>query len=261
MSSSSDDDEFGNLPDFTATDLASIDNLIQEELSSTSSPTTPKRKRSLNTTDDPLSPQDDSPIININRAPVLCLWAAVCVERQLSCDWPTALTFGKAIVSKFANKKAVALGFRERNKDEDDIKWKEFENKKKGIETVEVYNTIIDAIRKALPPTPPPKKTRANKRIKVEEVRDDEESSQKGLLRACVDGHPVDPRVAESSMKAKFGSRFEDARRTFRSLAAVIPMKRFGVTAHRLYTTFRPDVDDGPEGWGRGILDMRKEFT
>ena len=47
--------------------------------------------------------------ININRAPVMTLWAAVVAER-LGFDWEEALTLGKAVAGLNAQSKGRRLG-------------------------------------------------------------------------------------------------------------------------------------------------------
>ena len=47
--------------------------------------------------------------IEINRAPVLTLWAAVVAER-LGFDWEEALTLGRAVAGLSAHSKGKALG-------------------------------------------------------------------------------------------------------------------------------------------------------
>ncbi|KAJ3205605.1 hypothetical protein HDU67_008733 [Dinochytrium kinnereticum] len=268
------DDEFDNLDlPFTTDELASIDHLVQAELSSS----TQKRKRDFQSTSsstislplisnhessssNALPPHDDSPVMGINRAPVLCLWVSVCVEKQLGVDWKTAVTFGKAVMAKFAEKKAVSIGIRKREEEEVDVKWKEYENRRRGIEMVECYNTVVEVMRKpvVLASAESKSRKRAKKNSYVINNESTSELTTSPPMRACVDGHPVDPNGAERYMKSKFGERYDDALRVMKSLVDAIPLDdRFGAIAQRFYGRFRPEVDDGIQGWGKGgVLDL-----
>src|SRR3972149_10724131 len=83
--------------------------------------------------------------IQINRAPVLTLWAAIVAER-LGYDQKEALTFGKAVAGLNAQSKGRRLGIYEEKKDEDTKK----EDKKKesaNLQLIELLGRGVPAVK------------------------------------------------------------------------------------------------------------------
>lgn len=122
-------------------------------------------------TDKILPPDDKSPIA-INRAPVLCLWAATVAARE-GHEWKTALSIGKAIMVLFAQSKGTSIGVFE--KDES----KEKKGAKRQHETCHVFGINVPVM-----------------------------TGERGDMRACVGDKPCDPIETQWYLRDKFGARY-----------------------------------------------------
>jgi hypothetical protein len=163
--------------------------------------------------------------IEINRAPVLTLWAAVVAER-LGFDRDEALTFGRAVAGLNAYAKGARLGLftpaapnavKERRKKVAEGEW-----------------LHVDLLGRAVPATATP-----------------------DGLRALAKDKPVAPESVARYLEGKFGAALPDARAAMERLANSLPPERLAVEAFHLYEKFRPDVPSGAGGWGaKGTLDV-----
>jgi len=163
--------------------------------------------------------------VQINRAPVLTLWAAVVAER-LGYDHETALTLGRAVAGLNAQSKGRRLGIFEESKDRLD------EGRLKAREAggqfmVLVLGRQVPAIR-----TP-------------------------HGIRATVEGNPMDPQSVRRYLEQKFGQDLDDVQATLESLAKAYQPDKLATQAYSLYEKFRPSVPEGQKGWGaKGELDL-----
>lgn len=163
------------------------------------------------------------PSIQVNRAPVLTLWATIVAER-LGHPHDTALTLGKAIAGLMAQSKGRRLG---------------------------IY------------PEPSPGAKPAGKRPAAGLVsipfmgRAVPVVKTSGGLRATVKDQPVDPDGVERYLTQKFGPGLPEAREAMQALARAYPPKQLASAGFSLYEQFRPSIPEGVRGWGaRGPLDL-----
>ena len=166
--------------------------------------------------------------ININRAPVMTLWAAVVAER-LGYDRETALTLGKAVAGLNAVSKGRRLGL--------------------------VDDPEAAPSRKRASPTP-----RRARETRVELLgRSVPAVRTPRGLRAVAKGSPVSPGGVDRYLVEKFGPALPAARAAMEALAAAYDPERLAGEAYALYERFRPDVPAGARGWGaRGALDLAR---
>jgi len=163
--------------------------------------------------------------IQINRAPVLTLWAAVVAER-LGYDKKESLTFGKAVAGLNAQSKGRRLGIYEEKKDESEKK----ESTKKLSAKVE----FIELLGRGIPT------------IKTAEG-----------LRASIKGEPIKPEGVQKYLEQKFGEDLDEARAAMKALAKSLAPKQLEAKAFGLYEKFRPKIPEGQKGWGaKGNLDL-----
>ena len=177
-----------------------------------------------------MSPGDDRHWLEINRAPVLTLWAAVVAER-LGFDRDEALTLGRAVAGLNAYSKGKSLGlFRPGEK-------KKVREQRQGLEHGKEVR--IDLLHRAVPA-----------------VRDADG------IRALSKGKAISPGSVERYLEGKFGDALADSRKAMMSLARAYPPEEIADIAYRLYEQFRPDIPAGKKGWGaKGRLsldDIRK---
>ena len=160
--------------------------------------------------------------IEINRAPVMTLWAAVVAER-LGYARDEALTLGRAVAGMNAQAKALRLGIREPS--EPGEKSKRAEAGKP--DHVELLGRSIPVMR-----TP------------------------KGV-RAAKDGKADSPEAVERYLASKFGEALAAARTAMAALAAAHSREDLAIKAYALYEKFRPQIPEGTRGWGaKGVLDL-----
>ena len=163
--------------------------------------------------------------IQINRAPVLTLWAAVVAER-LGYDKKESLTFGKAVAGLNAQSKGRRLGIYEEKKDESEKK----ESTKKPSTKVE----FIELLGRGIPT------------IKTTEG-----------LRASIKGESIKPEGVQKYLEQKFGEDLDEARTAMQALAKSLAPKQLEAKAYGLYEKFRPKIPEGQKGWGaKGNLDL-----
>jgi hypothetical protein len=167
-------------------------------------------------------------IIQINRAPVLTLWAAVVAER-LGFDHDEALSLGKAVAGLTAQSKGRRLG---------------------------IYKPIPKEI----------KKVRAQKRGEqfLIEIcgRPAPAINTPDGVRAVNKDKPVEPEGVDRYLKSKFGDGFGAARKAMRELANAFKPEQLAENSFRLYEHFRPSIPEGVSGWGaKGKLDLDRIGT
>jgi len=163
--------------------------------------------------------------VQINRAPVLTLWAAVVAER-LGYDHETALTLGRAVAGLNAQSKGRRLGIFEEPKDRFD-EGKVKAREARGRLTVPVLGRQVPAVRTAVG------------------------------IRAAVEGKPMDPHSVRRYLEQKFGEDLDDVRAALESLARAYEPDKLAIQAYSLYEKFRPSVPEGEKGWGaKGQLDL-----
>jgi len=162
--------------------------------------------------------------VQINRAPVLTLWAVVVAER-LGYKQDTALTLGKALAGLNAQSKGRALGIFEA---------KERERAEKESPGLEVE--FVELMGRSIPVT----------------------RCEKGVL-ALEKGKPMDPETMRRYLDKKFGSELESVMDVMQELAGSYDRKALQQEAFALYEKFRPEIPEGKPGWGaKGELDVKK---
>lgn len=163
--------------------------------------------------------------VQINRAPVLTLWAAVVAER-LGHGRETALTLGRALAGLNAQTKGRRLGIFGPLEGEK-AEAKEQKRARARIEPVALMGREIPTVR----------------------TRDG--------LRAAVEGKPMDPETVERYLASKFGGDLDEVRKAMEGLARSFPPSELAGQAFALYEKFRPSVPRGEKGWGaKGELDL-----
>ena len=163
------------------------------------------------------------PKLQINRAPVLTLWAAVVAER-LGYAPDEALTLAKALAGLNAQSKGRRLGIYEERKVEEKAARPP---KAEKVEFIPLLGRGVPALR-----TP------------------------KGL-RAAIQGDVIEPESVQRYLEQKFGDRLGEARAAMEKLARALPPKKLESEAFSLYEKFRPTVPEGKKGWGaKGELDL-----
>jgi hypothetical protein len=166
--------------------------------------------------------------IQINRAPVMTLWAAIVAER-LGHDHDAALTLGKMVAGLNAQKKGQRLGIYGKagskaahSKSAGDL----FAPKPRG-DAIVLFGREVPVTRTA-----------------------------EGI-RAVEKDKPVDPRAVERYLEQKFGDALPDATAALRSLARAHSPERLSECCFGLYEEFRPAIPKGQVGWGaKGTLDL-----
>lgn len=170
--------------------------------------------------------------ILINRAPVLTLWVAVVAERE-GYTFEEGLSFGRFIAALFARTKGQRLGIFEKEVEAEARKAQKLvapkgKRRVEQVERFEVFGMRIPGIR-----------------------------TETGLRLAVWGGKPIHPNVVKAYLLRAFGSDFDHVKAAMEELARAIPPDRIGKEAYHLYEKFRPQVPEGPQGWGaKGILDL-----
>ncbi len=166
-------------------------------------------------------------ILQINRAPLLTLWAAIVAER-LGYPADAALTLGKSVAGLNAQSKGQRLGLFEKPKAAAEPPSKKETRTTPGADVVELMGRHIPVTGKG------------------------------AALRATLKGEPVDPAVVRRYLEGKFGADLEAVRAAFETLAAALPPARLASAAYGLYEKFRPAIPEGTRGWGaKGTLDLK----
>jgi hypothetical protein len=161
-------------------------------------------------------------IVEVNRAPVLTLWAAVAAER-MGHDRKAALSMGKAVAGLVAQAKGRTLGIYTRKSEGGAAK-------KTGLGE-DAWITVCGQ------PVP------------VKRTPDG--------LRAVVRDVPVSPARVEDYLEKAFGESLGAVREAMESLASAYSPQDIEQASHGLYERFRPAVPRGTGGWGKkGKLDL-----
>ena len=166
------------------------------------------------------------PIVLVNRAPVLTLWASVVAER-LGFDREAALTLGKNLAGLNAQSKGRRLGI---YKPLERREGRPLERARPGEEfQVELLGRSIPA-----------------------------KHTEKGI-RAVDKDKPIDPQSVEKYLSKKFGPAIEDVRKAMCVLAQAFDPNELNDKAFGLYERFRPNSPEGVRGWGaKGELNLKQ---
>jgi hypothetical protein len=163
--------------------------------------------------------------IEINRAPVMTLWAVVVAER-LGHPHDEALTLGRAVAGLNAYSKAKAIGLisgAEKEPREEKAKAKPAEHPG----TVELLGRRVPVIK------------------------------TKEGWRAVSKDMALEPGAVERYLTSKFKESLPAVLAAMRKLAASRPPKALELEAYSLYEQFRPAIPAGEAGWGKaGTLSL-----
>jgi hypothetical protein len=161
--------------------------------------------------------------VEVNRAPVLSLWAAVVAER-LGYDREASLTIGRTLAGMNAQTKGRRLGiYHEKEVDEARAEAR----RAAQVKFVDLMGREVPTMR-----------------------------TREGI-RAAVDGNPIDPESVERYLVKKFGDHLDDVRVELEALARSHSPEELAQEAFALYEKFRPAVPRGEKGWGaKGALDL-----
>lgn len=164
-------------------------------------------------------------VIEVNRAPVLTLWAAV-VAQRLGHDWETALSLGKAVAGLNAQAKGRRLGIYSKP----EVVEGEGLERKVGLGEeiwVEICGRPV-----------PAKRTRDG-------------------LRAVAGDKAIDPASVKTYLEGKLGDSYPTVKAAMEALAGSYEPQDLEHAAYGLYERFRPEVPEGKRGWGqKGRLDL-----
>ena len=164
-------------------------------------------------------------IVQMNRAPVLTLWAAVVAE-EMGYDRQAALTLGKCVAGLNAQSKGRMLG---------------------------IYGE-----RKAPEMGGPPKKVGLGEDFWVEVCgRPVPAKNTADGIRAVIKDQPIDPASVQKYLEGKFKDDLEPVRAAMTELARAYGAEELPAAAYTLYEQFRPEIARGKRGWGqKGDLDL-----
>jgi len=166
----------------------------------------------------------ESSRIEINRAPVMTLWAAIVAER-LGHAHETALTLGRAVAGLNAQSKAVHIGLREPATEA-----------QRAERRAKAPPDSVSLLGRAVPVVSTP-----------------------AGLRAAKDGKADSAQAVERYLASRFGDALEPARAAMVALARSFPPQQLAERAYSLYERFRPEVPAGQRGWGaKGVLDLAR---
>ena len=161
-------------------------------------------------------------IVEVNRAPVLTLWAAVVAARQ-GHDWDAALTLGKVTAGLNAQAKGRTLGIYSPR----EVSPEEKAHRPKDRLWIMVCGRPIPAL-----------KTPQGVRALVKEVT-------------------VAPESVKRYLETAFGESLPAVRKAMEELAASLAPAAIEERAFGLYEQFRPQIASGTRGWGqKGKLDL-----
>jgi hypothetical protein len=165
--------------------------------------------------------------VQINRAPVLTLWASVVAER-LGYDREAALTLGKAVAGLNAQAKGRRWGIIEEPTDAREAR----EPSGRGREPGKPF--LVALLGRSVPSV-----------------------TTKDGLRATLKGQPIDPNSVKRYLAQRFGEELANVRAAMEDLAQAYPPQQLAAQAYALYERFRPEVPEGKQGWGAaGQLDL-----
>jgi hypothetical protein len=162
--------------------------------------------------------------VQVNRAPVLTLWAAIVAER-MGHDAETALTLGKALAGLNAQAKGRRLGIFEEPSPE--AKKAKPKPKPARARTVDLLGRSIPVVVTA------------------------------GGPRAAAGERAIEPASVERYLAQKFGDALSEVRVALRALARAYRPGELAEHGFALYERFRPRIPEGRKGWGAaGTLDL-----
>ena len=161
--------------------------------------------------------------IQINRAPVLTLWASVVAER-LGFKSDEALSLGKALAGLNAQSKGQRLGI-----------FKPTPKELKRVREHELGEEFrVELLGRALPA------------VKTDQG-----------VRAVVESKPIEPAGVERYLESKLGDAMPEARKAMTELANALKPDELAQRGFGLYEQFRPKIPEGVSGWGaKGELDL-----
>ena len=164
--------------------------------------------------------------IQINRAPVLTLWAAV-VAKRLGYDAEEALTLGRAVAGLNAQLKARHLGIHETSRTKKGSSSTTRPPKVRAPLEVELLGRVVPVVK-----TP-------------------------NGVRSAESGKPADPAAVQRYLEGKFGESLPAVRKAFTALARAYDPEALAERGFALYERFRPEIPGGQRGWGaKGMLDL-----
>jgi hypothetical protein len=170
---------------------------------------------------------DQSPI-QVNRAPVLALWATIVAE-ALGHPPDTALTLGRYVTSSSARIKAKSIGMMDEAM--------EASERFAHAETLKPDLTVIVLLGREIPVL----------------LHED------GTHRANEKGKPMAAQGCRTYIARAFGDRLGEVRSEMAALAGLLPPGELNRVGFRLYEKFRPEVPKGAEGWGaKGELHVHR---
>lgn len=167
--------------------------------------------------------------IQVNRAPVLTLWAVVVAER-LGHPPELALSLAKTVAGSAARAKARRLGIAEESDQDKDR-------------------------HDAVPVRPEQTIRLLGKQIRLTHDKD-------GTVLADAGGKPEPAAPVGAYINKAFGEHLATVRGAMEALAARYDPQELNRVAFRLYEHFRPEVPADAGGWGaKGVLDLDRIRT
>ena len=161
--------------------------------------------------------------VQINRAPVLTLWATI-VAQRLGYNRAEALTLGKAVAGLNAQAKGQRLGIYHPSAETPE---KQRKRKESDQYTVLILGRPVSAI-----------------------------NTEEGV-RATTKGKAIKPDTVETYLERKFGDELADVQKAMQALARAYKPTELAARAYALYEEFRPEIPAGTRGWGaQGMLDL-----
>lgn len=168
-----------------------------------------------------------TPVIRINRAPVLTLWASI-VARRSGYGEEEALTLGRAIAGLTAQSKGRRLGIYAPGS-EASRKRVITQREEMGAGSVAFMGRELPCVRTELG------------------------------LRALSGGSPIEPESVRAYLSSRFKDHLSVVEAQLTALATTFDPAELETRAMDLYMRFRPEVPKGEAGWGRmGLLDLDK---
>jgi hypothetical protein len=163
--------------------------------------------------------------VEINRAPVMTLWAVVVAER-LGHPHEEALTLGRAVAGLNAYSKARAIGLVSGSQPET--------GDAPTNPTPAARPDVVDLLGRHVPVVKTPQG-----------------------WRAVSKDSPLDPGAVERYLRSKFRDALPAVLAAMRRLAASRSPAALALEAYALYEKFRPEVPAGEAGWGKtGLLSV-----
>jgi hypothetical protein len=169
-----------------------------------------------------------APPLQVNRAPVLTLWATVVAE-QLGHPPDAALILGRYVCGASARIKARRIGVADEAHEAEE-RLAQAAALKPDREFVRLLGLDVPVTR-----------------------------ADDGTLNVDAGGKPTSARSVRSYLARAFGDRLKEIQLEMEVLAASRPSEELNRIGFRLYEHFRPDVAKGAEGWGaKGILHVNR---